>query len=306
MSRCPWSAVATAAAIVVTSACGCSRKAGSTIAGSSGDADDPAATGVGGEDGAPDASHPRTGTFHLRTKDGKGKSRDYEVIVPASYDPAVPLAVTFVYHGFASNEAGAIAFGLQRAPGAANASIFVFPQGIPFQEYGVGWDNYCTGYDMVFFDNMLGYLKTRYHINDAEVFAAGFSWGCAYLMGLICCRGDEIRAIAGASCGDDFADKTNYKTYINLPCPSAGGTAIRFTHDADRDVAYTARDFVTTSEFFRNFNSCSSASVAAGGGSCVSYQDCSKPLIECSYRGLGHALPQNWAVDTWNFLSSFK
>jgi polyhydroxybutyrate depolymerase len=246
----------------------------------------------------------QTGDFHLQTTDGTGASRDYEVMVPSTYSPTTPLAVTFLYHGAGGDEASAVRFGLQNAPGAATASIFVFPQGAPYQGYGVGWDDSCSGYDMVFFDNMLAYLKANYCIDTTKVFAAGFSWGCDYVTALRCCRGDRIRAIAAASCSDDFSDTSNYQTYTNLPCPVSGSSAIRFTHDANGDTGYSLQCFTTTSALYRSFNGCSASSVPASVSPCVSYQSCAEPFIECAYDGLGHTLPGTWASDTWDFFST--
>ena len=128
----------------------------------------------------------RTGDFHMQTTDGADAVRDYEVLVPSTASPTTPLALTFVYHGSGHSESGAKAFGLQNAPGAASASIFVFAQGVPFQNFGVGWDDACSGYDMVFFDHMLAELEATYCIDKKAVFAAGFSWGCDQVTTLSC------------------------------------------------------------------------------------------------------------------------
>ena len=262
---------------------------------------DAAVTGSGcGKPAAP------TGDFHLHTTDGNGVARDYEVMVPTTYDPNTPLALAFLYHGAGGTEASAVAFGLQRAPGAASSAIFVFPQGIPYQTYGVGWDDRCAGYDMVFFDKMLSELTASYCIDPKRVFAGGFSWGCDHTTALACCRGSRLRAVAAASCSDDFANAADYKTYINEPCPASGTTGIRFTFDPQGDPAYTAQNFKMTSALYESLNSCLATSAATAVTPCVSFQGCSKPLVECPYPGLGHGLPANWATDTWSFFSTFK
>lgn len=247
----------------------------------------------------------RNGEFRLTTTDGKGTMRDYAVQVPSTYDGTTPLAVTFVYHGAGGNEQAAESFGLQDASGASSASIFVFPQGIEFKNYGVGWDDSCGGYDMVFFDHMLEELEEQYCIDTTRVFAAGFSWGCDYVTGLRCCRGGSLRAIAAASCADEYANAADSQTYANLPCPDVGQAGIRFTHDKNGDGAYSQQQFETTSTLYRTFNSCSATSTPTSPSPCVTYDGCSSPFVECSYSGLGHSLPANWANDTWSFFSSF-
>jgi len=245
-----------------------------------------------------------TGDLRLRTKDGKGAPRDYEVLVPKTYDPAIPLAVTFVFHGANATSKDAKNFGLQDAPGAAAASLFVFPQGVAFQSYGVGWDDTCAGYDMPFFDHMLADLSATYCIDESRVFAAGFSWGGDQVTALACCRGDRLRGVAAASCSDEFKDAANYQSYANLPCPVRNAAAIRFTHDSTGDGALKSPLFVTTSALFRSFNGCSANATAVSPKPCLSYTGCATPFTDCPYDGLGHSLPRTWAGDTWAFFST--
>lgn len=244
-----------------------------------------------------------TGDLHFSTTDGRGSARDYEVLVPATYKPGVPLAVTFHFHGAGGTEAGAKNDGLQNAPSAAASSIFVFPQGVQFGNYGVGWDDSCSGYDVVFFDNMLADLQAKYCIDPNRLYVSGFSWGCDFVTGLLCCRGNRLRGAAAASCSDEFSDSANYQTYANYPCPAANAAAIRFTHDANGDGAYTAQQFASTGQLYRSLSSCSATSSPTSPSPCVSYQGCKNSVIECRYNGLGHGLPPNWASDTWSFFS---
>jgi len=249
---------------------------------------------------------PHTGDIHFRATDGAGTSRDCEVIVPRDYDPATPLAVTFVYHGAGGTEASAKALGLHRVAAAEASSIFVFPQGIAFEKQGVGWDDTCTGYDMVLFDRVLQRLESDYCVDPARVFAAGFSWGCDHVTALMCCRGKRVRAIAAASCSDDFQNPSDVRTYINFPCPEAGSTAIRFTHDANGDSGYTAQQFDTTSALYRSLDRCSTTSTPTPPVPCESHVGCAEPFIECAYPHLGHSLPTTWAADTWRFFSGLS
>ena len=247
----------------------------------------------------------QTGDFHLTTADGQGTVRDFEVIVPSAYDPSTPLALAFVYHGANGNQAGAKAFGLQNAPGAAISGIFVFPQGINFKTYGVGWDDSCGGYDMVLFDHMLAAIESTYCIDTRRVFAAGFSWGGDFVTALTCCRGEKLHAVAAGSCSDDFSTASDARTYLNLPCPAKNSAAIRFTYDASgEDSGYPAPYFASTKSLSPSFKGCSSSSTAVGPGLCRSYAGCANLLLECPYRGLGHALPASWPGDTWTFFSS--
>lgn len=245
-----------------------------------------------------------TGDFHVSTTDGNGVQRDYEVLVPATYSPSVPLAVSFVFHGAGGTSKDAKAFGLQDAAGASGASIFVFPQGIPFQSFGVGWDDRCRGYDMPFFDQMLAALEANYCIDTTRVFAAGFSWGGDQATALACCRGDKLRGIAAASCTDEFANPADYQSYQNLPCPVSSATAVRFTHATDSDPGYPSPLFATTANLFRSFAGCAATTTATDPAPCRSYDGCRQPFVECAYPGLGHWIPSGWGKDSWAFFNS--
>jgi polyhydroxybutyrate depolymerase len=249
---------------------------------------------------------PATGTVRLKAKDGKGKTRDYELLVPSSYDPSKPLALSFVYHGAGGTPESAKAFGLQDAPGAKEASIFVYPRGIEFQNFGVGWDDSCGGYDVALFDQMLSSIESNYCIDTKRVFVAGFSWGCDHATALACCRGEKVRAIAAGSCVDEYNDKSDYHTYVNLPCPAKASSGIRFTHDVNGDTGYPGPLFAMTSALYRSFNGCTNRAAPIDPSPCKSFAGCASPFIECAYSGLGHALPGSWSADSWAFFSTFR
>jgi poly(3-hydroxybutyrate) depolymerase len=256
----------------------------------------------------------RTGLFNLNTTDGRGTIRTFLVQVPADYSPTKAYALTFVFHGAAASEWQSWSWGLQNAPGAAESAIFVFPNGMAYMNYGIGWDDTNKGYDMPFFDNMVNKIETSYCVNSARVFAAGFSWGGDFVTALACNRGSVLRAAAINSSTDEFNDHTNYLTYQDLPCPTTSYPAIRFEHAVGGDSAYPSPDFATTSKLLQSFNACigacgvASTSVPSSSSvmTCVSYNGCGKELIECSFNAsIGHALPPNWAADTWAFFQTF-
>ena len=247
-----------------------------------------------------------TGTLKLQAKDGRGTQRDYEVLIPPSYTPSTPLALTFVYHEAGGTSASAKALGLQNAPGAGAASIFVYPQGVPYLNAGVGWNDSCTGYDMPFFDNMLAAVTASYCVDEQRVFAGGFSWGCDHVTALACCRGSKLRAIAAASCSDNFSEPARYQSYLNPSCSAATPPAVRFTHAVSADNAYPSPLFATTSALFRSWNGCSASSSATSPSPCRAFDGCRSPLVECAYPGLGHALSSGYGAETWSFFSTLE
>jgi poly(3-hydroxybutyrate) depolymerase len=252
--------------------------------------------------------HAGTGKLKLSTLDGNKHTRTFLVEVPADYDASRPYALTFVFHGSAGSSAVSYSWGLQRAAGASASGIFVFPDGIGYKQYGIGWDDTNAGYDLPFFDNMLKDLEAGYCIDPSRIFVAGFSWGGDFAIALACNRGDEIRAVAANSTNDEFKDTSSYLTYQNLPCPTRKHPSVRFQHAEEGDAAYPPPDFATTSKLFQYLNSCASQSSPARSSSrtdsCVSYNGCSSEYIECAFdRKIGHTLPPHWAEDTWAFFT---
>jgi hypothetical protein len=250
---------------------------------------------------------PHSANYAATTTDGNGTTRSYAVMLPSPYDKDTALALTVAYHGAGGTVAQAEAFGIQSGTGASSSSFFLFPQGIDFQTYGVGWDDTCGGYDMPLFDHMLSDIEAHYCIDLSRVFVAGFSWGCDQVTALTCCRGDRIRAMSGASCTDEYSDASAYQTYDNLKCPDLGSTAIRFTHDASGgDSAYPKPLFTTTSQLFQFFSGCPPFTGTIPPDACHTYAGCADPFIECPYTNLGHATPSGWGTDTWSFFDSFQ
>lgn len=247
-----------------------------------------------------------TGVFKRTTTDGASRTRTYLIQVPATYQPARAYALSFVFHGSGDNGARSLGWGLQNAPGASDAGLFVFPDGINYRNLGLGWDDTNAGYDIPFFDHMVGDVAASYCIDTSRIFVAGFSWGADFATALSCSRGDTIRAIAVNSASDEFSDKANPLSYQNLPCPSKTHPPVRFVHAMLGDSAYPSPYFATTSKLFQYLNACSGAMTNVPASTpvmtCAAYQSCASAVVECAFAaGIGHALPPNWAADTWKF-----
>jgi pimeloyl-ACP methyl ester carboxylesterase len=287
----------------------------------------PGARAAGGEEHGPlrsagCAKRADTGELKRSLLDGNKTTRTFLLEVPPDYDASRPYALTFVFHGSAGSSTVSYSWGLQRAPGASANAIFVFPDGIPYKHFGVGWDDTAAGYDLPFFDNMLKALEDGYCIDPSRVFVAGFSWGGDFAIALACERGDLIRAVAANSTDDEFKDTSDYRTYQNLPCPARKHPAVRFQHAEDGDAAYPPPDFATTSKLFHYLNNCRGAAVPGAAtpgtmppgraiavhpagqpaGACIAYAGCSSEYVECIFdRKIGHNLPPHWAEETWAF-----
>jgi poly(3-hydroxybutyrate) depolymerase len=223
----------------------------------------------------------------------QGVERSYIVDAPAVVDPEHELALAFVFHGNGGSGQGIQSMGLQQVDGAQDQALFVFPDGLPYMDFGVGWNGTCDEYDMEFFDEMVESLSQEYCIDPARIFAAGFSWGGDMCESLACCRGEVVRGIAPAS-GPEF---------YPFDCADTDRPAVRMTY-ATND-AYSPELFAQTREFYRNAHGCSDTPMPVSPEPCITFADCAKPLISCEYEGLGHAWPGDWATETWAFFSQF-
>jgi polyhydroxybutyrate depolymerase len=227
----------------------------------------------------------------MRTVDIQGTERHYIVDAPVVVDADKPLALVFVFHGNGGNGQASQGMGLQNVEGAQEDAVFVFPDGLPFMGFGVGWNGSCDGYDMEFFDTMIETLSNDFCIDASRIFAAGFSWGGDMCQSLACCRGDVVRAIAPAS-GPEFYPPDQVCTGTERP-------AFRMTY-ATND-AYPPQMFADTIDYYRGEHGCADTSTPVSPDPCIAHDGCQKPVIACEYEGLGHAWPNDWADETWKF-----
>jgi poly(3-hydroxybutyrate) depolymerase len=251
-----------------------------------------------------------TGVFNLHTTDGANRTRTFLVEVPAVYNPSHAYSLNFVFHGAGGNSSQSYSWGLQNVTGASENGIFIFPDGINYQNQGIGWDDAKNGYDIPFFDNMVKVLEADFCVNKARLFVAGFSWGGDFVTALMCSHGNAIRAAAANSTTDEYKNASLYYTYLGWPCGTTVHPAMRFVHAVGGDGAYPAPRFATTAHLYRHLNSCTTTPVSVPSStsamSCVSYKGCAKEVVECSFNSsIGHAIPPNWGKDTWAFFQSF-
>jgi poly(3-hydroxybutyrate) depolymerase len=252
-----------------------------------------------------------TGQSKIETKDGRGFTRTYLMLGPKDYDPHKTYSLVLVLHGSGGTSETTVGWGLQNAKGAAESAIFLFPQGVAYHLSPAGWDDTPAGYDMPFLDTMIDSVEEAFCINRDEVFVAGFSWGGDFAISLSCARGDTFRAVAVNSAGDEFKNKADSRTYRYIPCPGRNHPAVRFEHAANGDSAYSAQEFTTTTQFFEMLNQCSGGSKPTPSAtpqvSCREFIGCAHEFTECPFdASIGHALPPNWAQDTWDFFASFR
>ncbi|HEX2173166.1 MAG TPA: alpha/beta hydrolase [Dehalococcoidia bacterium] len=127
---------------------------------------------------------------------GLGDGRDGILVVPKSYDPAVPTPLMIALHGAGSgaerilNRLGETA----RAYGA----IIVAPD-----SRDVTWDILRGGYgpDIAFLDRVLNRIFDRFHVDPAHLAVEGFSDGASYGLSIGIANGDLFSHIISNSPG---------------------------------------------------------------------------------------------------------
>lgn len=215
----------------------------------------------------------------LIVKDGAGRDRSFDINVSPDYSANSGASLIFNFHGNGGTSEGSAAAGFQFAAAETQDRVIsVFPQGIWWENFGVGWEESCNGYDMVFFDNMLKYLNENYCVNSNKVFVTGFSWGGDMTNALACCRGEKIKSIATIS-GPER---------INSSCPTTKWP-VTWMRYSTNDGAYSQNMFDSTRQFYIQKLGCSTSStLMTGDAECSIYSGCTTPLTVCS-RSVGHA-----------------
>jgi polyhydroxybutyrate depolymerase len=133
-------------------------------------------TFVGGLTPAADAS-PTVMTWSVA-----GTQRTAIVYAPANA-PSVKAPLIFAFHGFGDTNANFQGVGLEEAWPQA---IVVYPQGLPVKRGGPalpGWQTEKGGdedRDLLFVDTALASLRRKFKVDDARVYATGFSNGAVF------------------------------------------------------------------------------------------------------------------------------
>ncbi len=242
------------------------------------------------------------GTVHdLPATDARGRPRQFDLHVALGYDRHRPASLVFVFHAASGNMADPLGVVFRQVLAeAGDSALLVVPQGLPFQSYGVGWDQSCQGDDMAFYDAMVRAVSRRYCVDPHRIFVTGFSWGADMANAMACCRGDTLRGIAPFS-----GDETDY----NASCPTRHYPATRLRYGTVKgtggDGGYSLAQFESATRFFRQAQACAKESDPVDPSPCRAYRSCQQPLLECVYPQMGHTTPDAAEVAaTWKFWRS--
>jgi polyhydroxybutyrate depolymerase len=263
-------------------------------------------------DGAPAVScATRAGKRGLtqRSATVAGLDRSYLVYLPAKTTPTTPIPFVYVFQG--STMSGQEMYQITQYTALADSEniAVVFPDGeqgpgsvtpwnveMPGQEVcGLGQWYSGTGDDFAFLDALKDDVSLDQCIDQAHVYATGFSMG-AYFAHHIACYRSEIRAVAPHS-GGTIADLSSCTT-SHVPILMLQGTADPSAAAGCQDLNSAPEPgFPPAATLWAARNGCSPSytvvpadSDAGGNGQCYVYNGCpTGGQVElCTFTDMGH------------------
>ncbi len=229
--------------------------------------------------------------------------RTYIVYLPENADPATPLPLVFVHHGFTMS--GENMFDITGYPALADSEgiALAFPdgQGGP-STFNAPWNvgtNVCpstagappiaTGDDFAMLDAIEADISLDQCIDREHVYVTGFSMG-GYFSHHTGCMRDDIRAVAPHSGGTHALDDC---TAGHKPIIIFHGKADGLIPAGCDDPTATPPPNVTPSATaWAAHNGCGTTrtTVDVDGGSCAYYDGCPADgqVAVCAFDGMGH------------------
>ncbi|MCY1007192.1 hypothetical protein OV079_16840 [Nannocystis pusilla] len=225
-----------------------------------------------------------------------GIERDYDLVIPADYDPDHAYPLVFAWHGRGGNgELARLYFKVEEA--AAGQAIFIYPDGLPLADMDnqTGWDLDPANEDVALFDAILADVGARLCIDAGRVFSTGHSFGGYMSNTLGCARGGIVRAIAPVAGGGPFSACT-------------GQVAAWLAHGTG-DTTVPLSQGEGARDHWLSANSCGDTTAAVDPAPCVAYDDCESgfPVHWCQHDEPdlgGHGWPAWAGPAIWSFFAA--
>ena len=134
-----------------------------------------------------------------------GKSRDYILYIPDSYDGASTIPLVLNFHGFGESASEFMNKTDMRTVSESNTFILVYPQGSclngssHWNACPTGGDNKSNADDFGFVESIISEISSQYNLDLERVYAAGYSNGGMMAYGLANYKSDLIAAVASVS-----------------------------------------------------------------------------------------------------------
>jgi len=247
--------------------------------------------GSGGGEPAPgcgNAAAPRDAR-HL-TIEVNGTSRTYWLWVPNGYDPNKPIPVIFAWHGSGADgdEVRRKYFNLE--PAVGDGAIIIYPDGLPVNGGGTGWDLAAEGIDVKLFDALLASVSQEYCVDQGRVFTTGYSFGGMFSHTLACSRGAKLRGMAPTA--------GSLRGVKSCPTPVAAWIA-----HAPNDNLVSFSSAEAARDVWLSTNGCGTTTMPVSPSPCVAY-DCSDAPVHWCVHNEGHEWPSFAEKAMWAFFSS--
>jgi poly(3-hydroxybutyrate) depolymerase len=224
----------------------------------------------------------------------EGETREYIVSVPdGPFDTARPLI--FGFHGM-MYDAEWVANGEEPTSGpyfgmeaeAAGAAIFVAPQAL-----SGGWSNQ-GGRDISFVEAMISELSAQLCVDEARIFATGFSFGGIMTANIGCELFDSFRAVAPQSASLPSVCTDGLPALPYLGIHGTEDTTIQLSQGELVRDSYVAR------------NGCDMSASGPDENGCMVYENCEPeaPVTFCTFTGVHEPAPFTGPV-IWNFFAQF-
>lgn len=261
----------------------------------------------GGSSGSPEGGSPHPFEFVTNTMEFGGQARTYVVAKPKSYDATKSYPLVMAFHGNPSSAETMITY--QPFATSGTDAIVVYPQAGSPSASNPGlfeWDIYTVtkdNADMNWIHSLVGELKKALSIDEAKVFAFGYSGGGFFISQFACRFSGYFRAIASHSGGgpDDEAMGFAKRPSGCFICPG-GPTATLVTHGLiDNEVDPASGEF--TASCYAETNGCSATRIATRPAPCEQYDGCpsDKPVKICMVPQQKHDMWANAASESWTF-----
>ena len=134
-----------------------------------------------------------------------GKSREYILYIPDSYNGASTIPLVLNFHGFGESASDFMNYADMRSVSELNTFILVYPQGScsngssHWNACLNGRDNKSDADDFGFVESIISEISLQYNVDLKRVYAAGYSNGGMMAYGLANYKSDLIAAVASVS-----------------------------------------------------------------------------------------------------------
>lgn len=246
----------------------------------------------------------KAGDSELRVP-SSGLSRAANVFVPPSYDPTKPAAVVLVLHPLLLTRREMRAIARVDGPAKAAGFLAVYPDGVD-RSWNAGE---CCGTakdqkvdDVKFVTDLMATLRDTYCIDDARIFAMGFSNGAFLAHRLACEAPGMLRAITTVA-GTLGVPEASCKATAAMPVLAMHGTADELVpYEGGSPQIPRGETFGTfvgpgvTDAFWARRSGCNVEPVVAyqkGEVTCRTHEGCRDAAIVtlCTVDGGGHQWP---------------